>query len=336
MISVVMPVYNGGRFLATAMDSLLAQSFRDFEIVVVDDGSTDDTPALLECYARRDPRLRVIRTNHVGISKALNRGIAEARHGWIARMDADDVAHPERLARQLAAAAANPGVVVWGSFAHHVDATGRVLGISRTGPTTEAEFCRLRAAGDDVYVIHPTAMLRRDVVLKVGGYDASFDFSEDFELFDRMAEHGAIVALPEPLLLYRIHATSVSMERFFTMRRLSEFVRARGRARLVGRTLTLSQFEQEVRERPALRRAAATLHTASGFYYRRAGLAFAEGAGLRAGLFFAASTMMNPAYSVPRVWDQVLAGKIRRLFGRVNPADAPLARPEARGSCCPS
>src|SRR3712207_4054623 len=135
MISVVMPVFNGQRFLAEAMDSLLAQTFRDFEVVAVDDGSTDDTPATLHRYAERDARVRVIRGDHAGISAALNRGIAAATHEWIARMDADDVATPDRFAKQLAAAAAHPDVVVWGSYANHVDASGNVLGLSKCGPT---------------------------------------------------------------------------------------------------------------------------------------------------------------------------------------------------------
>lgn len=315
MISVVLPVYNGARFLAQAMDSLLGQTFREFEVVAVDDGSTDDTPAILDRYAKFDPRVRVVRGDHAGISAALNRGIAAARFDWIARMDADDVAHPERFERQLAAAARHPEVVVWGCFAHHVDAAGRVLGISQTGPTSEAEFRRLRARGEDVYVIHPTALLRKDALLAAGGYDGRFNYCEDLELFDRMAGHGPIVALPQPLLLYRIHATSISMERFFTMRRLSDFVRARAKARLAGRALDYAQFERDAPGRSRVARAAASLHAFSGFYYRKAGLAASEGAKVKAAAFLATSALLNPAYAIPRVWDQVLSAKVKRLFG---------------------
>src|SRR5688500_13291621 len=143
MISVVMPVFNGQRFLAQAMDSLLAQTFRDFEVVAVDDGSTDKSPEILRRYAKADSRVRVIHGDHAGISAALNRGIEASTHEWIARIDADDVAAPERFARQIAAAKASPNVVVWGTFAQHVDAAGKVLGISRTGPTSEAAFRKL-------------------------------------------------------------------------------------------------------------------------------------------------------------------------------------------------
>jgi glycosyltransferase involved in cell wall biosynthesis len=349
MISVVMPVFNGQRFLAEAMDSLLAQTFRDFEVLAVDDGSTDDSPAILRRYAKADPRVRVIHGDHAGISAALNRGIEASTHQWIARIDADDVASPDRFAKQIAAAKSNPNVVVWGTFAQHVDAAGKVLGLSRTGPTSEAEFSALRAAGEDVYVIHPTSMLRKDVVLKVGGYDGRFNYCEDFELFDRMAEHGGVVAIPEPLLLYRIHATSISMQRFFTMRRFSNFVRARAKARLAGRVLTYEQFEADAKKRSRIARAADALHTSSGFYYRKAGLAASEGAKVKAVGFLAASALMNPAYAIPRVWNQVVSSKINRLLGRRGaPSEIPNLESEiserrrpsnanvARQSCCPS
>lgn len=327
MISVLMPVFNGERFLATAVESVLVQTVRDFELIVVDDGSTDGTSAILQRYARADGRVRVVESDHGGISAALNRGIAAARYEWIARMDADDVAAPDRFARQLAAAAAHPRVVVWGAYARHINAAGKVLGVSRTGPTSEDEFRRLRSKGKDVHIIHPTAMLRKDVVVAAGGYDGRFDYCEDFELFDRMAEHGAIVAIPEPLLLYRIHATSISMERFFTMRQLAEFVRARHLARLAGATLTYEQFQEKASCRSRLARGADALHTWSGFYYRNAGLAAAEGSHARAGLLLAASAAMNPAYAVRRLWDQVLWPKMQGFFGRHESDAKPLVPP---------
>jgi len=343
MISVVMPVFNGERFLAEAMDSLLAQTFRDFEIVAVDDGSTDGTPAILNAFARKDSRVKVVRGDHAGISAALNRGIEAATHDWIARMDADDVATPDRFEKQIAAARTNPGVVVWGTYAQHVDSNGKVLGISKTGPTSEDEYRKLRNAGEDVYVIHPTSMLRRDVVLKVGGYDSKFNFCEDFELFDRMAEHGAVVALPEPLLLYRIHATSISMQRFFTMRRFANFVRARQKARLAGKVLSYDQFEQDQQSRSRIARAAETLHTSSGFYYRKAGLAASEGSKAKAAVFLATSTLLNPFYAIPRVWNQVISSKLKRMCGMNQPLQPAVGSSPANGpetetvqSCCPS
>lgn len=314
MISVVLPCYNGRRYLDEALQSVLAQTYRDFELLVVDDGSTDDSPEIAGRYAAADARVRVIRGGRGGISAALNRGIAEARFPWIARMDGDDVALPTRFERQMAAAAADPGVVAWGTYARHFGPDGRVLGVSRTGPTTRDEFARLRAAGEDVYLIHPTTLLRRDVVLRVGGYDGTFDNCEDLELFDRMAEAGPMLAIPEPLLLYRVHPASVSMTRFFNMRRLAGFVQARQRARLAGQALTLDQYTAAQAAEPAYRRAGQYLKAWSGFYYRRAGMCFAGRQRVRACCYFSVAAMLSPGYSLPRVWNQVLSGKARKLM----------------------
>lgn len=329
MISVVMPIFNGQRFLTQAMDSLLAQTLTDFEIIAVDDGSTDETPVILDRYAKIDPRVKVVRGDHAGISAALNRGIEASTYEWIARMDADDVASPERFARQMAAAKAEPRVVIWGSFARHVDCAGNVLGISRTGPTSYHEFERLRGAGEDVYVIHPSSMLRKDIVLKAGGYDSRFNYGEDLELFDRMAEYGGVVAIPEPLLDYRIHATSISMQRFFTMRRFASFVRARAKARLAGQILCYEEFESRARKRSHFARAAESLHTRSGFYYRNAGLAAAEGKKIKAVAFLATSTLLNPMYAIPRVWSQVISAKLKRMLKKdtAQSTEGPVAQP---------
>jgi glycosyltransferase involved in cell wall biosynthesis len=315
MISVVMPIFNAERFLAEAMDSLLAQTYPHFEIIAVDDGSTDTSVAILERFAQKDSRVRVVRQEHAGISAAMNRGIALSTRPWIARMDADDVAAPDRFARQLTAARQQPHVVVWGSFAEHINTVGRVLGLSRTGPTSEEAFDRLRAAGKDIFVVNPTAMLRRDIVERVGGYDGRFTCCEDFELFDRMAEHGPIIAIAEPLVQYRVHATSVSMQKFFTMRRFAHYVHARQNARLAGQELTLEQFKQNEKRRSTIRRTAATIHSCSNYFYRRAGLAAAEGATAKAVAFLLISTLLNPAYSIPRFCRQVISPKVRWMLG---------------------
>jgi glycosyltransferase involved in cell wall biosynthesis len=323
VISVVMPAYNAERFLAAAVDSILAQTFREFELIVVDDGSTDGTRAILDRYAGQDARVRVVSNGRGGISGALNRGVSEARFDWIARMDGDDIAHPRRLERQWAAAQSDPRVVVWGAFAHHVNGAGRRLGLSRTGPTSVAEFQEWRRNGGEVTVIHPTAMIHRPTLLKAGGYDARFNGCEDFELWDRLSEYGPIVAIPEPLLEYRVHATSVSMSKFFTMRRLATFVIDRHKARLRGETLTLEEFER--REKSAglpVRIWWRVFHT-SGFYYRKAGLAYGDGRYAGAAGNLVVAWVLNPRYTTQRAWAQFVAPKLRRTLKPSAPVDGP-------------
>lgn len=338
MISVVMPAYNAEHYVAEAVESVLGQTYRDFEFVVVDDGSTDDTGAILRRYAAQDPRIRLIGGEHRDLAGALNLGVNTATRPWVARMDADDVARPDRFEKQLAAAAANPRVLVWGSYCCHVNAAGKVLSVSRTGPTTEAEFENLRRRGEDVYVHHPTWLARRDTILRLGGYDSRFDSCEDFELLDRIAELGPVLAVPEPLLMYRVHSGSSTARRFFSMRHKADYVVARRRARMAGQTLTWEQFEDACRRRPLPAKAAAALHAASMFYYRKAGLNFGEGRALRACACFTAAAAMNPAYSVRRVWRQVLSGTARRMkaggltgIGPVHPPVPDVALPAGPG-----
>jgi glycosyltransferase involved in cell wall biosynthesis len=325
MVSVVMPAYNAARFIDPAIESIRAQTLRDFELIVVDDRSTDDTAERVERHARADPRVRVVRAEKGGISRSINRGIAESRYPWVAIMHADDVAMPERLAKQSAAARANPGVVAWGCYAQHIGATGRVLSLSQTGPTTVEEFRRLRAAGEDVHMLHPTAFLRRDVVDRVGGYDPDFDGAEDFELFDRMAEVGPIVVLAEPLLLYRVHASSVSMQQHFKIQKYAQFVQARQRARLKGRQLSYKDFTEAYDHQSLLRRFDRGVDQLSRLYYRTAGMAFGNGSYARAVRYLLASGLLRPQYCLPRVWAQFLSPAARNATRRATVKPVPAS-----------
>ena len=321
-ISVLMPCYNAERFLPEAIQSILDQTFGDFEFVIVDDGSTDNTLNVLRMFAERDHRIRVIENDHGGISSALNRGVAECRGEWIARMDGDDIALPDRLEKQVKAARENPRVVVWGAYAYHINRDGRTLGISRTGPTSEQHFREMRSSGGEVHVIHPTAMLHRQTLLGAGGYDAKYNGCEDFELFDRMSECGPVVAITEPLLRYRIHSSSVSMKKFFTMRRLASYVIERHKQRLKGETLTLERYlDQQSHQPPTAKLAWWIFHT-SGFYYRKAGLCYGERKLVRASGNFAMAALLNPRYSLWRVWNQLFSKRARQLL-KQTPAQEP-------------
>jgi glycosyltransferase involved in cell wall biosynthesis len=300
-----MPAYNSAAFIAEAIESILNQTLRDLELLIVDDGSTDATLAIARSYAERDPRVKVIESNHGGPSQALNKGIELAKTNWVAVMHADDVSLPGRLEKQLAAAQTNPKVVAWGAYAYHISSLGKVLSVSRTGPTTESEFHELRQGGNVLTIIHPAALLNKEIVQTAGGYDPRFDCAEDLELFDRMADYGPILAIPEPLLLYRVHGASNTMSRFFKEKFFTRFVRARLRAKLDGVCQpTLEEFAKQYRQESLARRLRRFLDDSSKFYYRRSGLAFGNRQYLRAPFFFAASVLLNPRYALPRIYRQ--------------------------------
>jgi glycosyltransferase involved in cell wall biosynthesis len=208
-ISVLMPVYNAERYVAEAVESILAQTFADFEFIIIDDGSKDRSLAILEEYAARDSRIRLVSRPNTGIVKALNEGLALASGELVARMDADDIALPERLARQREYLEDHPECVMVGSRVLVIDPKGRPLTIMSDALTHE-QIVDGFLAGRGQLVHHPAVVYRRQVVLEIGAYREIFDEAEDLDLFLRLAEVGRIVNLEEPLLKYREHLAKAS------------------------------------------------------------------------------------------------------------------------------
>jgi glycosyltransferase involved in cell wall biosynthesis len=208
-VSVVLPVYNGGRFLAPAVESVLRQTFRDFELVAVDDGSVDDTLTTLRRYERSDPRVRVITQPNAGIVGALSTGLAAARGELIARMDGDDLCLPTRLARQLAHLDAHPDTVLLGGNVMVMDEEDDDVAPLKDLKFTHQEIdASLLACGWPL--VHPAVMMRAAALRRVGGYRAGTFPHEDHDLFLRLAEVGRLSALTEVVLRYRRHSGSVS------------------------------------------------------------------------------------------------------------------------------
>jgi Glycosyl transferase family 2 len=200
-VSVVMSVYNGGPFLEEAVSSIRAQTFDDFEFVIVDDGSTDESPATLARHAAIDRRLKVLQQPNRGLIAALNRGLAVASGSYVARMDADDVAKPHRLSLQVDALSRNAKLVAVGSSYEVIDQGGRV--VSEVDLPIEAASIREILANSRNCMAHPTIMMRRDAVLGVGGYRRAYLFCEDYDLWLRLSEIGDLVNIAERLVAYR-------------------------------------------------------------------------------------------------------------------------------------
>jgi len=206
LVSVIMTVYNGERFLQEALDGILGQTFADFELIVVDDASTDSTPALLA--ACTDPRVKIVtnRTN-IGPYRAANVGLESAQGELIARHDADDVSLPERLEIQVARMNSQKSLVLLGTSYHVVDDRGRILETSLL-PTENSDL-QARLEKGNIF-LHGTFMMRRDALERVGGYREYFPVSQDYDLSLRLAEQGEIANIPEPLYLFRFHSSSIS------------------------------------------------------------------------------------------------------------------------------
>jgi len=208
MISVVMSVYNGQAFLAEAVESILGQTFRDFEFIVIDDGSTDKTAKILAAYASRDGRLRVRRQENKGRTESLNTGIGLAEGKYIVRMDADDVSLPHRFQVQLDFMEQHPEVCLLSSSYDRINRAGRIL--DRVSfPLRDDEIRSMMLHNNPL--CHPAVMMRKDVAIACGGYRKVFSEAEDYDLWLRMSERSQLANLEEPVLQYRIHSKQASI-----------------------------------------------------------------------------------------------------------------------------
>ena len=210
-VSVLMSVYDGLPYLREAVDSVLGQSYPDFEVVAIDDGSTDGSGAVLDAYAEADPRLRVVHQENRGLIAALNRGLGLCRGRYTARMDADDVCLPDRLGQQVAVLDARPDLLVLGGASHIVDAAG--VRTRTWTPETDPDLIRWRLLFKNP-VIHPTVLFRTDVVREAGGYDAAAPHAEDYALWVEVSARGEIAAIADPVLDKRDWGGRVSVVHF--------------------------------------------------------------------------------------------------------------------------
>jgi glycosyltransferase involved in cell wall biosynthesis len=208
-ISVIMPVRNAEHYLGEAIKSVLRQTVTDFEFLITDDGSSDESPEILRRYAESDPRIRLVPRRGEGYLIALNEMLAEACGKFVARMDADDVSMPDRLERQVAYLEANPECLVIGCRILVVDPDGDPLCIWNEEQRHEEIDVAHLDGGRGAVICHPTAVMRRDAVLAVGGYRERFYTAEDLDLFLRLAERGLVANLPDVLLKYRMHPASI-------------------------------------------------------------------------------------------------------------------------------
>lgn len=220
VVSVVMSVYNGEAYVKTAMDSILAQSFKDFEFIIVDDGSTDSTATILKGYT--DPRIRIITQKNQGLVASLNTGIQEAVSGLIARQDADDASYPERLELQYKTMREDPNIVLTGSSMSTLDMSGRVINshyVLLGDPELKQELL-VRSPFP-----HGSVMFRKQAFRSAGGYLRNEYPAEDYGLWIRLAGYGKFANINQPLYMYRENLEGISRNNGSKQRNNTEALR---------------------------------------------------------------------------------------------------------------
>jgi glycosyltransferase involved in cell wall biosynthesis len=200
-VSVVMPAYNAEAYLDEAVTSILGQTFRDFEFIIIDDGSTDNTASILKKYEQIDARIRVYHQENQGMIAALNRGCQLARGQYIARMDADDISFPRRLERQLEFIKKHPQIGILGTWVYSVDKNGSVRGT--WCPPTSSKMLKWTLFFG-VCVAHPSVLMRRDVITHLNFYRPDAVHGEDVDLWFRASSLTEFGNLSEVLLKYRV------------------------------------------------------------------------------------------------------------------------------------
>ena len=233
LISVVMSVWNARATVARAIESILGQTFKDFEFIIVDDGSDDGSAGALEELASRDSRIRIFRQSNTGLTRALVTGCAEARGKWIARQDADDWSDPRRFERCLALAEKYPSCAMISSWADYQGPAGELLEVVRRAedPDEATEGLLHRQMGPSA---HGSVMFRRDAYEQAGGYRPEFYFGQDSDLWLRMALLGQMACVQESLYHYTLSPGAISGRFSDVQRRFGELGQLCHAARLKG------------------------------------------------------------------------------------------------------
>lgn len=299
-VSIVMPVYNGEDFLARAIESVLEQTHENFQFIIIDDGSTDNTLDIIRSYAGRDRRIQLVEQEHAGLPAALNRGIQCADHPLVARMDADDEMAPNRLERQISFLKENPDVSVACSFVRMINRNGGVIGKSKpVVPERDVQHLFPKKCLD---IVHSSVMMRKADILAAGGYRDDF-YLEDRELWGRLVLHGYKIGVqPEFLLFYRVHSASVTLERLWRNFTWSDFLDYNIDRKLGGLSeISFPDFEKIRARRPFHQKLQSFINNLGQAYYRKSTRYFAEREWSKLACSLPVALFFTPFFTIKRI-----------------------------------
>lgn len=308
-VSVLMPAYNAERHLRAALDSVLAQTHRHFELVAIDDGSTDSTDRILDEYARRDERIRVIHQANMGMGAALNAALPSCRGEWIVRIDADDVMLPNRIERQLAFVAEHPRLQVASTLVEYIDAADRVLGRNKSPFTDPAVVRQTVERGWVVGIHHPTVMARKSAMLAAGGYRSAYWPADDNDLWNRILDThpDGVLVQGEHLVQYRIHTGSVCVSKAMLTQEKAEWMEACVPIRRAGQPEpTWEQYTNDRRNAGWWRRAHDVCRGRARVLYKQAVIDYACRRYVRFASELFGAFVLEPKFVIERVAPQLL------------------------------
>lgn len=305
-LSVVMPAYNSEQYVEDAVRSVLDQSYPHFELIVINDGSSDRTGEILNRLSQEDARIRVVHQENVGVAPTLNRGLELARSNWIVRMDSDDLMEPDRLERQLAFLSEHPDLAVASCLVTYINSAGSVTGVSPPELTTDEDVVRWRENNILLGFHHPGVIMRKDVVNEIGGYREETWPAEDLDLWNRIADAGyRILVQPEHLIRYRIHEHSITVRESRKGRLYVHW--------LIDSTLrrrnglpegTFEDFTESMRSRPWHRRLDFARKEQAQIFYKHGAFLYSNGSPVRAAFWAGLASVLDPNDIPVRIFEK--------------------------------
>lgn len=277
-VSIIICGYNAEKFIAKAIESVLRQTHSAFELILIDDGSTDGTHEVMEKYKKSDNRIKVISHLNKGMADSVNEAVLTANSDIIFRLDADDVMYVQRVEKQLEFLTNHNELGGISCLGEYLDENDRVIGKTYSDITSIEDCKRYLKKNEIMGFLHPGFVFRRQMFLEVEGYNGTFWPAEDVDLCNKFIERGYwIITIPEVLVGYRIHSSSVITSKFMESRRKYEWLRACIRARRLGLPQpTKEEFSELQKQKGVFFKINNARKNFSKFHYRNAGFEYAK------------------------------------------------------------
>lgn len=303
-VSVIMAVYNNEQFLSEAIESVLSQTFKDFEFIIVNDGSSDRSEDILTRYQKEDSRIVLVSQANCGLPASLNRAISISRCTLLARMDGDDRALPFWLQKQIDFLAQHPECSVVSSYAYFINAGGKRVGKAGNPVNIERGWAEMNPS-HFLQIMHSTVLMRKRDVLTLGGYRKDFLILQDRDLWGRMVTAGMMIRCNlEPLIEYRLHGGSISVSK---LSKSEEGIDVNVVRRMRGeKELSPEEIEEWFRSRPSWEKINERRRASSGRYFRSASRHYANNRWLNFLWTFGIATMTRPVYVLRRATSKLL------------------------------
>ncbi len=307
-LTVIMPVYNAERYLSAAIESVLEQTYQHFQLIIINDGSTDSSGDVISRYQALDSRIISLSQPNSGISKTRNRALEMAQTEWVALMDADYIMLPERLEQQLAFIEKHPSIRVASCRSIYIDENDHELGRSVCHIKTPEDLNRLITQNQPIGLLDPGVLMHRQTIISIGGYRSQLSIAMDLDLWTRLAEQGHLILIQDAILMkYRLHSTSTvssdSLQGFMNR----DWIRSAMIARKEGKPEpSYEEFLQQWNSAPLFSRLNRKRKMMAMVLYRRAGLRLVGRRWFRGSCDLGLAAVFNPGYVFTRLKMQLL------------------------------